>query len=108
MFSKTVITITDYNKTSTYLASYLTMALQPLCTLVTFQFLNLYTVGGTPRMEEQPVARPLTAHRKTQTSMPRMGFELMIAVFEWAKMVHAVHDLGRAATVTGIKGLCQT
>jgi hypothetical protein len=52
---------------------------------------------------EQPVARPLPAHRttqtqnkSTQTSMPRVGFELTIPVFEWAKTVHA---LDRADTV---------
>jgi hypothetical protein len=52
------------------------------------------------------VARPLSAHRiaqtqnkRTQTSMPQVGFESTISVFERAKTVHAS---GRAATVTGI------
>jgi hypothetical protein len=31
------------------------------------QFLDLYTVGRTPWMGDQPVARPLPAHRTTQT-----------------------------------------
>jgi hypothetical protein len=76
---------------------YLSMALQysvgpwPL-----FQFLNLYTVGGTPWTGDQPVAGPLPTHRtaKTQnkckqTSTPRARFEPTIPVFERAKMVHA-------------------
>jgi hypothetical protein len=43
------------------------MALQPFvgpCPL--FRFLNLYTVGRTPRTGDHPAARPLRAHRKTQ------------------------------------------
>jgi hypothetical protein len=32
-----------------------------------FNFLVLYTVGGTPWTEDQPVARPLPTHRSTQT-----------------------------------------
>jgi hypothetical protein len=32
-----------------------------------FQFLNLYTVGRTPWTGDEPVARPLPTHRKTQT-----------------------------------------
>jgi hypothetical protein len=53
----------------------------------------------------QPVARPLPAHRttqtqnkRTQTSMPQVEFEPMILVFVRAKTVHA---LGRAVTVIG-------
>jgi hypothetical protein len=68
-----------------------------------FQFLNLYTVGRTPWTRDQPVARPLPTHRttqtqnkRTQTSMPRVGFEPTTSVFERAKTVHAL-DL--AATV---------
>jgi hypothetical protein len=30
-------------------------------------FLSLYTVGKAPRMEDQPVARPLPKQRTTQT-----------------------------------------
>jgi hypothetical protein len=69
------------------------------------QFRNLlYTVGRTPWMSDQPIARPLPAHRsaqthnkRTQTSMPKVGFEPTIPLFE-RKTVHA---LDRAATATG-------
>jgi hypothetical protein len=82
------------------------MALQPFWTLPAFSvLLILYTVGRTPWTGDQPVARPLPTHRatqiqnkRTQTSIPRVGFEPMIAVFERAKTVHA---LDRAATVIG-------
>jgi hypothetical protein len=70
-----------------------------------FNFLILYTVGRTPWTGDQPVARPLptnrtakTQNKRTQTSMPQVGFEPTIPVFERAKRVHA---LDRAATVTG-------
>jgi hypothetical protein len=70
-----------------------------------FQFLNIYAVGRTPWTGDQLVARPLPTHRSTQTqnkgkqtSMPRVGFEFTIPVFERAKTVHA---LDRAATVIG-------
>jgi hypothetical protein len=43
----------------------------------------------TPWMEHQPIPRPLPKHRttktknkRTHTSMPRLGFELMIPVFQ--------------------------
>jgi hypothetical protein len=55
-------------------------------------------------MGDQPVVRPLPAHRRhtqnkrTQTSMPRLGFEHMTQVFKRAK---TVVDLDRAATVIG-------
>jgi hypothetical protein len=56
-----------------------------------------------PWTGDQPVARPLPAHRttqtpnkRTQTSMPRVGFEPTISVFERAKTVHV---LDRVATV---------
>jgi hypothetical protein len=68
-----------------------------------FSFLIFYTVGRTPWTGDQPVARPLPAHRttqtqnkRTQTSMHRVGFEPTIPVFERAKIVHA---LDRATTV---------
>jgi hypothetical protein len=55
---------------------------------------------------DQPVARPIHAHRttqtqdkRTQTSMPRVGFEHTIPAFERAKRVH---DIDRAATVIGL------
>jgi hypothetical protein len=71
-----------------------------------FQFHNLYTVGRTPWTGDQPVTGPLPTHRTTQTqnkctqtSMPWVGYESTIPVFERVKMVHA---LGRTATVIGI------
>jgi hypothetical protein len=83
------------------------MALQPIFwTLATFQFFDLYTLGRTPWTGDQPVATPLPTHRTTQTqnkrthtSMPLVGFEPTIPVFERAKTVHV---LDRAATVIGI------
>jgi hypothetical protein len=69
-----------------------------------FSLLIFYTVGWTPWTGDQPVARPLPTHRTTRTqnkrlhtSMPQVGFEPKILVFERAKTVHA---LERAATVT--------
>jgi hypothetical protein len=61
------------------------------------QFRNhFYTDGRTPWTGDQPVARPLHTHRtiqtqntRTQTSMPRVGFELTIPAVERAKTVHA-------------------
>jgi hypothetical protein len=57
-------------------------------------------------MGDQPVARPLPIHRtaktqnkRTQASMPQVGFELTILVFEGAKTVHA---LDGAATGIGV------
>jgi hypothetical protein len=57
-----------------------------------FSFLIFYIVGRTPWMGDQHVARPLPAHRIaqtqtkcTQTSMPQVGFETTIQMFEWAK-----------------------
>jgi hypothetical protein len=51
-------------------------------------------------MGDQPVARPVPGHRtaQTQISMPRVGFEPTILVFERAKRVHA---LDCAVTVIG-------
>jgi hypothetical protein len=56
-------------------------------------------------MKDQPFTRPLPTHRttqtqnkRTQTSMPRVGFKTMISVFAQAKTVHA---LDCAATVIG-------
>jgi hypothetical protein len=71
-----------------------------------FSLLILYTVGRIAWTGDQPVARLLLTHRTTQienkctqTSMPRVGFEPMIAVLERAK---TVHGLDRAATAIGI------
>jgi hypothetical protein len=70
-----------------------------------FQFLNLYTVGRTPWTGDQLVARPLPARRtiqtqnkRTQISVPLMGFEPPIPVFELSK---TVHTLDRTVTVIG-------
>jgi hypothetical protein len=88
--------------------SYLSMALQPFVEpWPLFQFdLFFYTVGRTPWTGEQPVARPLPAHRtaqaqnkRTQTSMPQIGFEPTTPVFQRAKTIHIL-DL--SATVIGI------
>jgi hypothetical protein len=64
-----------------------------------FQFLNLNTVGRTPRTRDQPVARPLHTHRTTQT---RVGFEPTILVLERAKTVDA---LDCAAAVIGVQDI---
>jgi hypothetical protein len=57
-------------------------------------------------MGDQPVTRPLPAHRAAQTqnkrthpSMLKVGFELTIPVLERTKIVHA---LDRATTVIGL------
>jgi hypothetical protein len=70
-------------------------------------FLILYTDGRTPWTGDQPVARPpptqrttQTQNKRTQTSIPRVGFKPTAPVFERTKTVHV---LERAATV--ISGL---
>jgi hypothetical protein len=87
------------------------MALQPLWTLAAFHFLNLCIVGRTPWTGDQPVARPLPTHmtaqtqnKRTQASMPRVGFDPTIPAFERAKTVHALYC---AATVIGKEHICQ-
>jgi hypothetical protein len=54
-----------------------------------FQFLNLYTFGKIPWTGDQPVARPLSANRttqtqnkRTQTSMPRVELEPSVRASE--------------------------
>jgi hypothetical protein len=82
------------------------MALQPFVgPWPLFQFLNVFTVDRTPWTGGQPIARPLPIQRttqiqnkRTQTSMPRVGFEPMIPEFERAKTGHASD---RVATVIG-------
>jgi hypothetical protein len=90
-----------YRVISIYLSIYGSKA------LVGLQFLNLYsyTDDRTPWTSDQPVARPLprqrttqTQNKRTQTSMPWVGIESTIPVFERAKAVHA---LDRAETVIG-------
>jgi hypothetical protein len=68
-----------------------------------FSFLIFYAVGRTTWTGDEPVTRPLSAHwtahthnKRTQTSMPQVGFELTIPVSERAK---TVYDLNIAATV---------
>jgi hypothetical protein len=85
---------------STYLWLYSPCGPWPL-----FQLLNLYTVGRTPWTGDQPVAKPLPTHtttqthnKRTQTYMPRVGFEPTIPAFVQEKTVHA---LDRAVTVIG-------
>jgi hypothetical protein len=70
-----------------------------------FSFLILYTVDRTPWTWDQPVARPLPTHkttqtqnRRTQTSMPWVGIEPTIPVFEQTK---TVHTLDHPVTVIG-------
>jgi hypothetical protein len=70
-----------------------------------FILLMFHTVIRIPWIGDQPVARPLPAHRtaqtqnkRTRTSMPQVRFEPTIPVFERAKTVHA---LDSAATVIG-------
>jgi hypothetical protein len=73
------------------------MAVEPSGHWPLFSFLILYTVGSTPWTGDQPVARPLPTHRttktqnkRTQTSVPRVGFEPTIPVLERKKTVHAI------------------
>jgi hypothetical protein len=74
------------------------MALRPLLGLGRFfSFLILYTVGRTLWTGDQAVARPLptqrttqTQNKRTQTSMPRVEFEITIPASERAKTVHAL------------------
>jgi hypothetical protein len=75
----------------------LSMDLQPFRPWPLFQFLNLYAVGRTPWTGDQPVAKPLPTHRTTQTqnkrthtSMPQVGFEPTIPVFELTETVHSL------------------
>jgi hypothetical protein len=87
-----------------YLSIYLSMALQPIFDLGRFfTFFIFYTVCTTPWTGDKPVVRPLptrrtvqTQNKRTQTSMPWMGFEPTIPVFERAMTVHV---LDCAATV---------
>jgi hypothetical protein len=58
-------------------------------------------------MGDRPVVRPQPTHRttqnkRTQTSMPRVGFEPTTPVFEQVKTVHAAD---RAATLMGNAGI---
>jgi hypothetical protein len=62
-----------------------------------YRFLIMHTVGKSPWTGEQPVAKPLTTYRPTQTqnkrtktSMPCVRFDPMIPAFKWAKTVHSL------------------
>jgi hypothetical protein len=62
-------------------------------------------VGRTPWMGDRPAARPLptqdnTTKKNADTSMPRVGFEPTIPVFEWPKTLRASDS---SAIGTGIK-----
>jgi hypothetical protein len=65
------------------------MARQPFGPWPRFQFLNIHTVGRTPRTGDQSVAGPLPTYRttqeqnkSTQTSIPRVSFDPTIPAFE--------------------------
>jgi hypothetical protein len=69
------------------------------------RFFGFLTFLHNPWPGDQPAARPLPAHKttqtqnkRTQTSMLQVGFEHTTLLFERAKTVHA---LDRAATVIG-------
>jgi hypothetical protein len=93
-----------YNARNIYLSIYGSTAL--LLGFGSFlDFLIFYTVGRTPWKGNQPVARPLPAHRtaqiqnkRAQESIPQVGFEPTILMFERAK---TVHFLDRRATMIG-------
>jgi hypothetical protein len=62
---------------------------------VSLEFLNPKTAGRTPWMWDQPVVRPLpTQNKRRRTSMPWVGFEPTIPVFERAKTFHASDRAG--------------
>jgi hypothetical protein len=60
---------------------------------VSLQFVYPKTVGRTSWAGYQPVERSLsttqTQNKRRKTSLPRVGFEPTIPVFERAKTVHA-------------------
>jgi hypothetical protein len=77
-----------------------------------FSFLILYTVGRTPYMGDQPVARPLPTHRttqtqnrRTQTSMPGVGFEPKVPVLQPAKTVHVIGQKGLMLAIIQYKSV---
>jgi hypothetical protein len=62
-----------------------------------FSFLIFYVVGRIPWTGVQQVTRPPSAHRtvqtqnkNSQTSMPEVGFERTIPVFQRTKTVYAL------------------
>jgi hypothetical protein len=93
------IYLSTYIYLSIYLSIYISIYLSiygstALADLGRFQFLNLYTVGRTPWTGDQPVARALPTHRttqtqnkRTQTSMPRVGFETTSGRREFVRLL---------------------
>jgi hypothetical protein len=74
------------------------MALQPFVGhWPLFSFLIFYTVGRTPWTSDQPRRKAATCtdrtaetqNKRTQTSMPQVGFDPTILVFALDKTVHA-------------------
>jgi hypothetical protein len=94
---------TDYTKLSIYLSihppTYLPIySSTALVDLGRFKIFSPHTAGRTPWTGDQPVGRPLPAYRtkqiqnkRKQTSIPRMGFERTILMFERAKTFHALY-----------------
>jgi hypothetical protein len=85
------------------------MALQPLWTLTAFFSLLIYTEsvgllgrGISPSQSRYIHRTTQPQNKRTQTSMPRVGFEPMIPVFGTGE--DGLY-LDCAATVTGSKGL---
>jgi hypothetical protein len=77
----------------------LSMALQPFVgPWPPFQFLNLFTQSVGLLGRESAHRTTQTQNKRTQTSMPQVGFEPKTRVFERAKTIHA---LNRAVTVKG-------
>jgi hypothetical protein len=93
---------TIHSRSFIHLFIHPSMVLQPfLAPLPLLQFRNIfYTDGRTPWTGDQPVARPLPTHSRTQaqdkrteTSMPWMGFETTIPAFERGKTVNALERI---------------
>jgi hypothetical protein len=86
-----------------YLPTALQLFIGDLGHFLSFLILVFYTADRTPWTGDQPVARPSSTHRTTQTqnkcaqwSMPQVQFECTIPVFERAKIINV---LDCAATV---------
>jgi hypothetical protein len=91
---------------SIYLSIYGSTALVDLGRFFSFliytQSVGLLGRGISPSQGRYLHRTTQTQNKRTQTSMPRVGFELTIPVFEQEK---TVHDLDRAATVIGLSKL---
>jgi hypothetical protein len=81
---------------SIYVSIYGSKALVDLGRFFSFRLLGQ---GISPLQGRYLHAEQHKQNKRTHTSMPRVGFEPTIPVFERAKTVHA---LDRAVTVTGI------